>query len=72
MKPIDATPELSHDEIVQHGYFEQAEDGSLWCSCCHYGFTRLYPRKYCPNCGAKMDIKKGVDPSVIASVVVNP
>lgn len=68
---LKAAPELTLDEIIPHGYFEQAENGSLWCSCCHYGFARLYPRNYCPNCGAKMDVEKGVDPSVICSMVVN-
>lgn len=26
----------------------------LQCSCCKYDFARLYPRNFCPNCGADM------------------
>lgn len=54
---LKTAPELGHDDVVPHGYFEKMGDGSLWCSRCHYGFTRLYPNKYCPNCGAKMDLE---------------
>ena len=27
----------------------------LECGACHYLFARLYPRDFCPHCGAKMD-----------------
>jgi hypothetical protein len=27
----------------------------LACNVCKYLFALLYPRNYCPNCGAKME-----------------
>lgn len=31
------------------------EKQTLTCSTCRYIFRRLYPRSFCPNCGAIMD-----------------
>ena len=57
-------------EPVRHGRWEKTEEPLGWqevdcieCSVCHeswvasedYGFDFLDFRKYCPNCGAKMD-----------------
>lgn len=45
---------------VKHGHFieikgEKETLGTLTCSCCLYTYARLYPRNYCPHCGAKME-----------------
>lgn len=46
-------------EPVRHGRWNIINDGRggelLECSNCLYTFRRLFPRYYCPNCGAKMD-----------------
>ena len=39
---------------VKHGRWREGKK-YLECLCCHYIFARLYPKNYCPNCGAKMD-----------------
>ena len=47
---------------VKHGHWEESQclDDCFWvCSCCKFpsqaiAAPKLY--KYCPNCGAKMDI----------------
>lgn len=46
---VDAAP-------VVHGRWIQCEpDLPLECGACHCFFARLYPRNFCPHCGAKMD-----------------
>lgn len=50
---VDAAP-------VVHGRWIQYEPDlhgtkPLECGACHYLFARLYPRDFCPHCGAKMD-----------------
>lgn len=50
---------------VRHGHWIEIEDGKIGhlreCSSCeewalfYYGYTA----KYCPNCGARMDLKDG-------------
>ena len=50
---------------VKHGHWEESQclDDCFWvCSCCKFpsqaiAAPKLY--KYCPNCGAKMDIAEG-------------
>lgn len=48
---IDAEP-------VRHGRWDTVNDGHggelMECSHCRFAFRRLHPRRYCPNCGAKM------------------
>lgn len=39
---------------VVHGQWVE-EKHTLTCSACGYIFSRLHPRNFCPNCGAKMD-----------------
>ena len=52
-------------EPVKHGHWNEAKDGTLWCSVCistgpydedSWGYVLNAPHyDYCPNCGAKMD-----------------
>lgn len=52
-------------EPVRHGHWNEAKDGTLWCSVCistgpydedSWGYVINAPHyDYCPNCGAKMD-----------------
>lgn len=58
MPTVDAEP-------VKHGHWNEAKDGTLWCSVCistgpydedSWGYVLNAPHyDYCPNCGAKMD-----------------
>lgn len=59
VKRIKLQPTADVEE-VKHGHFlsikaERETHGTLTCSCCKYTYARLYPRNYCPYCGAKMD-----------------
>ena len=53
---VDAVP-------VVHGHWTTkrslTHDGEWYCSNCEYEPTVFEDYKYCPNCGAKMDEKKG-------------
>lgn len=42
---------------VKHGKWIFACDGIIMCTCCKeaYCSAPIFPRNYCPNCGAKMD-----------------
>lgn len=54
---IDAIP-AADVQLVVHGYWEEHEiRGSLTqcCSVCGSDCGVLYPYRYCPNCGARMD-----------------
>ena len=52
-------------EPVKHGHWNEAKDGTLWCSVCtstgpydedSWGYVIHAPHyDYCPHCGAKMD-----------------
>jgi ribosomal protein S27AE len=51
-------------EPVKHGHWEQVDDNKCKCTNCGtVAFIALYPNgannNYCPNCGAKMDLKDG-------------
>ena len=50
---VDAAP-VVHARWIQ---YEPDLHGTkpLECGACHYLFARLYPRDFCPHCGAKMD-----------------
>ena len=49
---IDAVP-VVHARWAKLG---TANSGSLLiCTACNYSFRRLFPKNFCPNCGAKMD-----------------
>jgi hypothetical protein len=56
MMYIEDAPEADVVE-VKHGEWLQDFDGDYYCSVCG-----VYPKKdvgnYCPNCGAKMDLKE--------------
>lgn len=47
---------------MQRGWWNIVEDGRggelLECSNCRYPFRRLFPRSYCPSCGAMKDVKR--------------
>lgn len=59
---IKAIPAADVAPVV-HGRWEKRNPingGSIIiCSACGYPFRRLEPKNYCPNCGAKMDVKGG-------------
>lgn len=52
-------------DAVRHGHWNEAKDGTLWCSVCtstgpydedYYGYVLNAPHyDYCPHCGAKME-----------------
>ena len=58
-------------EPVVHGHWNEAKDGTLWCSVCistapydedSWGYVLNAPHyDYCPNCGAKMDGERRED-----------
>lgn len=57
--PAADVVEVKHGEWIE---YEEDLHGNkpLSCSYCDYLFARLYPRKYCPNCGADMrGVKNG-------------
>ena len=43
----------------KHGKWEFAGDGVIVCSVCatDYCPKSVFPRNFCPNCGARMDVK---------------
>ena len=60
MKRIDAFVDLTHD-IAQsgHGKWNINPDGYYpYCSCCKQEPKGGAMTDYCPNCGAKMDLKE--------------
>ena len=60
MKHIDAFVDMTHD-IAQssHGKWNINPDGYYpYCSCCKQEPKDGVMTKYCPNCGAIMDLKK--------------
>ena len=52
---MDAVP-VVHARLIK---YEPDMHGTepVGCSACNYLFARLYPHKYCPNCGAKLDAR---------------
>ena len=54
---------------VKHGYWHRKHIGNGWddwdaltCSECNKYYKKpLFPTNYCPNCGAKMDLKEGAE-----------
>lgn len=42
-------------ETVRHGYW--MDKGSLSCRCSECGCKHTKESAFCPNCGAKMDLK---------------
>jgi Zn finger protein HypA/HybF involved in hydrogenase expression len=60
MKHIDAFVDMTHD-IAQssHGKWNINSDGYYpYCSCCKEEPPSGIMTKYCPNCGARMDLKE--------------
>lgn len=62
---IEALPAADVAPVV-HGRWEQDADGDWYCTncdevvaICESGKERTYRKPYCPNCGAKMNIKDG-------------
>ena len=63
LKKIIRSAPVADAEPVAHGRwvpFHSQAAGNIWyCSACEIGFaTRM---KYCPNCGAKMDLEESTD-----------
>ena len=66
---IDHAPTADVVE-VKHGYWlllDECANAGVYCSVCHkkvykeeYANQKL-KSKFCPNCGAKMDLKEGVN-----------
>lgn len=49
-------------QLVVHGYWKECKiRGTLtqYCSVCGSDCGVLYPYDFCPNCGARMDLKDG-------------
>ena len=56
-KLIEEAPTVDAAPVV-HGRWIQCEPHSpLECGECHCFFVRLYPRDFCPHCGAKMEAR---------------
>lgn len=58
---IDEQPTIEA-EPVRHGKWmthrTRIHDGEWYCSVCDYEPTVFEGTKYCPNCGAKMEVEK--------------
>ena len=50
--PIADVVEVRHGKWIE---FDPRNKMAVKCSNCNYAFSRLEPKNYCPNCGAKMD-----------------
>ena len=53
---VDAAP-VVHEKWLEYGHDDNGAP-KLACNACAWLFVGLYPRNYCPNCGAKMDKEK--------------
>ena len=56
-------PTITPESLVRHGRFEVGElaDGNgemLYCSECKHPYMSTVGMNYCPNCGARMDMKE--------------
>lgn len=61
-KDYDSVDDLETLKPVVHGYWEECRiRGTLTqrCSVCGDDCGVLYPYNFCPNCGARMDLKDG-------------
>ena len=56
---IDCIPAVDAVPVVHARWIQYEPDlhgtKPLECGACHYLFARLYPRDFCPHCGARMD-----------------
>ena len=63
LKKIIRSAPTADVEPVAHGLwvpFHSQAAGNIWyCSACKIGFAARM--KYCPNCGAKMDLEAGAN-----------
>ena len=63
LKKIIRSAPVADVEPVVHGSwvpFHSQAAGNIWyCSACEIGFAARM--KYCPNCGAKMDLEAGAN-----------
>ena len=50
MKATDVAP-------VRHGQWVPCDNGGYYCSYCDHRVAFLVHNRYCPNCGAKMDLE---------------
>lgn len=53
---IKSAPTITPESLVVHGRW--IDKGSLSCRCSECGCKNGKETPYCPNCGAKMDLKE--------------
>ena len=55
---IEEQPTVEAKEVVHGKWIEHEEDAKgnspVECPRCRYLYARLYPKNFCPNCGADM------------------
>lgn len=61
VRDIETAPTISPDEVRGVGMWRYerdiVHDGEPWCSNCGEGFEiRANKMRYCPSCGAKMEV----------------
>ena len=49
-QPTADVAEVKHGKWIE---FDPRNKMAVKCSNCNYAFSRLEPKNYCPNCGAK-------------------
>ena len=58
VKSIADVPTVEAKEVVHGKWIEYEEDAKgnspVECPRCRYLYARLYPKNFCPNCGADM------------------
>lgn len=57
---IDDEPTIEA-EPVRHGRCVRGQEGQRLCSVCNEHDNYMIYHKYCPHCGAKMDLKEGAE-----------
>lgn len=61
---LDDAPTIDPESLRPHGRWEHTHTSASYysecwkCSVCGFEDTEGYDFKYCPNCGAKMDLEE--------------